>query len=291
MKESVRMSKVAIVTDSTACLPKELAKAHGIRIVPMSIIYKDRVYQDEVDITPSEVYRFLENGNSLPTTSAPSPGAYVEAFRELTQRAESILCITLSQTLSTVFQSAMQAKEMARETLPHTTIAVIDSHSAAGAQGLITLAAARAAAAGAGLEEVIGVTEKMTTQVYLLGVMDTLLYLARGGRIPKAAAWVGGMLKFKPIFTLSNGKPSLLTAARTRSRGVERMLEIMRQKTETKKLLQAIVMHTNIPAEAEKLKARIAASFDGAEIFVKDFSPVMGIHTGPGLLGIAFYAD
>jgi len=285
------MSKVAIVTDSTACLPKELAEEHGIRIVPMNIIYKDRVYQDEVDINPSEVYRLLENGNTLPTTSAPSPGAYIETYRELSQRAESILCITLADTLSAVFQSAMQAKEMARETLPHTTIAVIDSHSAAGAQGLITLAAARAAAAGQSLEEVIRVAEEMVDKVYLVGVMDTLFYLAKGGRIPKAAAWVGNVLKFKPVFTLSQGKPSPLTAVRTRSRGVERMLEIMRQKIGTKKLLQVIVMHTNVLAEAERLKERIASDFDGAEIYVKDFSPVMGVHTGPGLLGIAFYAD
>jgi len=285
------MSKVAIVTDSTACLPRDLAEKHGIRIVPMSIIYQDRTYQDEVDINPSEVYRILEKGNTLPTTSAPSPGAYIEAYRELSQVAESILCITLAQTLSTVFQSAMQAKEMVQETLPHTTIAVIDSHSAAGSQGLIALAAARAAAAGQSLEEVIMVAEQMADKVYLVGIMDSLFYLARGGRMPKTAARLGDVLKFKPIFTLSQGKPSLLTAVRTKSRGVERMLEIMRQKVGTMKLRQAIVMHANVLAEAERLKERIAADFDGAEVYVKDFSPVMGIHTGPGLLGIAFFVD
>jgi len=257
------MSKVAIVTDSTACLPRDLAEKHGIRIVPMSIIYQDRTYQDEVDINPSEVYRILEKGNTLPTTSAPSPGAYIEAYRELSQVAESILCITLAQTLSTVFQSAMQAKEMVQETLP----------------------------AGQSLEEVIRVAEQVADKVYLVGIMDSLFYLARGGRMPKAAARLGDVLKFKPIFTLSQGKPSLLTAVRTKSRGVERMLEIMRQKVGTMKLRQAIVMHANVLAEAERLKERIAADFDGAEVYVKDFSPVMGIHTGPGLLGIAFFVD
>lgn len=285
------MSKVAIVTDSTACLPKELAEEYGIRLVPMNIIYKDRVYQDEVDLNPSELYRILENDTSLPTTSGPPPGAYIEAFRELSQRAESILCISLTQTLSTAFQSAMQAKEMARETLPHTTIAVIDSHSAAGAQGLITLAAARAAAAGQGLEEVIMAAEQMMSKVYLVGMFDTLFYLAKGGRIPKAAARVGDALKLKPIFTLSDGKPSFLTAVRTTPRGVERMLEIMRQKMGTNTLRQAIVMHTNVLAAAERLKERVTADFDGAEIYIKDFAPVMGVHAGPGLLGIAFYAD
>jgi DegV family protein with EDD domain len=135
------------------------------------------------------------------------------------------------------------------------------------------------------------VAEQMVAKVYLVGMMDTLFYLAKGGRIPKAAARMGDALKFKPIFTLSLGKPSLLTAVRTKSRGVERMLEIMRQKIGTMKLRQAIVMHANVLAEAERLKERIAADFDGAEVYVKDFSPVMGIHTGPGLLGIAFCVD
>jgi len=285
------MNKVAVVTDSTACLPKDLAKQHNIIIVPMSIICDGKAYRDEVDITPTEVYRLLENGGVLPTTSAPPPGAYVDAFRELGSKAEGILCITLAQSLSTVFQSATQAKEIVRESLPDTQIVIMDSRNAVGAQGLIVLAAARAAASGATLEEVMQIAENTISKVSLMGLLDSLEYLARGGRIPRAAAWVGGMLKFKPIFTLSNGKPSLLTAARTRSHGVERMLTMMRHKVKGRELRQIIVMHANVLNEAEKLKERLCAEFSSTEVYIKDFSPVMGVHTGPGVLGIAFCAD
>ena len=291
VKVSSPMSKVAIVTDTTACLPRELVEEYGIKIVPMSLIFEDRVYRDEVDVTPSEVYQMLEQEEKIPSTSAPSPGSYLEAFRELSQRAESIVCLTMPSELTMAFQSATQAKEMAKEELPHTPVEVIDCRSAAGAHGLVTLAAARAAAAGQGLNEVINVTKDMMQRVHMIGVMDTLVYLAKGGRIPKIAAWAGTVLKIKPILTLSQGKPAPVTAVRTKSRGLERLLEIMRQRTRPNGLIHAIVLHANVLEEAESLKQRIAEEFNCAEIYVKDFTPVMGVHTGPGLVGIAFYVD
>ena len=291
IKVSCVMSKVAIVTDTTACLPRELVEEYGIKIVPMSLIFEDRVYQDEVDITPSEVYQMLEQEEKIPSTSAPSPGMYLEAFRELGQRAESIVCISMPTELTMALQSATQAREMAKEELPHVTIEVIDCRSAAGALGLVTLAAARAAAAGQSLDEVIKVTKDMMQRVHMIGLVDTLVYLAKGGRIPKVAAWAGDVLKVKPILTLSQGKPAPLTAVRTKSRGLERLLEIMQRRTGANSPIHVIVLHANVLEEAESLKQRISEEFNCVEIYVKDFTPVMGVHTGPGLLGIAFYAD
>ena len=285
------MAKVGIVTDTIACLPRELVAEYGIKIVPINIIFEDKVYRDEVDITPSEVYRLLKQTDRLPTTSAPSPSAYLEAYSELSQRAESILCLTLPPELTMVFQSAMLAKDMAKEELPDTTIEVIDCRTAAGAQGLIALAAARAAAAGKSLDEVLSVAQDMITRVHLIAMMDTLVYLAKGGRIPMAAAWAGSLLKVKPFLTVSQGKARMVTAVRTKQRGVERLLEIMRQRTGPNSPVHVIVMHADVLDEAEGLKQRITSEFDCAEIYVKDFTPVMGIHTGPGLLGLAFYAE
>ena len=285
------MSKVAIVTDTTACLPRELVEEYGIWVVPMSLIFEDQVYRDEVDIAPSEVYRLLEEEEKIPSTSAPPPGIYLEAFREISQRAESIVCITMPIELTMASQSAMQAKEMAKEELPDTNIEVIDCRSAAGALGLVSLAAARAAAAGQSLEEVIKVTKDMIPKVHMIGIVDTLVYLAKGGRIPKFAAWAGDVLKVKPILTLSQGRPAPLSAVRTKSRGLERLLEIMQHRTETNSPIHVIVLHANVLEEAEALKQRIISEFNCAEIYVKDFTPVMGVHTGPGLLGVAFYAD
>jgi len=285
------MAKVGIVTDTIACLPRELVEEYGIKIVPINIIFEDKVYKDEVDITPSEVYRLLKQTDRLPTTSAPSPTAFLEAYRELSQRAESIVCLTLPPELTMVLQSATLAKEMAKEELPDMPIEVVDCRTAAGAQGLIVLAAARAAAAGKSLDEVIKVVEDMIPRVYLIVMMDTLYYLAKGGRIPTAAAWAGSLLKVKPFVTVSQGKLRLVTAVRTKRRGVERLLEMMGQRTGANSPLHVIVMHADVLEEAEDLKQRVIAEFDCAEIYVKDFTPVMGIHTGPGLLGLAFYAE
>lgn len=284
------MSKVAIVTDTTACLPRELVEEYGIVIVPIPIIFEDRVYQDEVDITPSQVYRLLREGR-IPTTSAPSPGVYLEAFRELSQRAESILYISLPSELTMVYQSATQAKEMAKEELPHTPVEVLDCRTAAGAQGLVTVAAARAAAAGKSLDQVIESARDMIPRVHLLTVVDTLTYLGRSGRVPAVAAWAGSLLGIKPLLTISQGKARPITAVRTKQRGVERLLEIMRQRIGAKNSLHVIVMHADVLEEGESLKQRITSEFDCAEIYVKDFTPVMGIYTGPGLLGVAFYAE
>ena len=291
IKVSSPMSKVAIVTDTTACLPKELVEEYGIKMVPMSLIFEDRVYRDEVDITASEVYQMLEQEEKIPSTSAPSPGSYLEAFRELSQRAESIVCISMPTELTMAFQSATQAKEMAKDELPHTAVEVIDCRSAAGALGLVTLAAARAAAAGQSLDEVIKIIKDMMQRVHMIGLVDTLVYLARGGRIPKVAAWAGDVLKVKPILTLSQGKPAPLTAVRTKARGLERLLEIMQHRTGSNSPIHVIVLHANVLKEAESLKQRISQEFNCVEIYVKDFTPVMGVHTGPGLIGIAFYAD
>ena len=284
------MAKVGIITDTIACLPRELVEEYGIVLVPINIIFEDRAYQDDVDITPSEVYRLLKEGK-IPTTSAPSPGVYLEAFRELSQRAESIVCITIAAELTMVHQSATQAREMAKEELPHTPVEVIDSRTAAGSQGLITLAAARAAAAGQSLEEVIKVTRDMIPRAHLLAVIDTLTYLAKHGRVPAIAAWAGSRLQLKPLLTVSNGKARPITVVRTKRRGVERLLEIMRQRTGANSPIHVIVLHANVLEEAESLKQRISQEFNCVEIYVKDFTPVMGVHTGPGLIGAAFYAD
>lgn len=285
------MAKVGIVTDTIACLPRELVEEYGIKIVSINIIFEDKVYRDEVDITPSEVYRLLKQTDSLPTTSAPSPSAFLEAYRELSQSAENILCLSLPPELTMVLQSATLAKEMAKEELPDMPIEVVDCRTAAGAQGLIVLAAARAAAAGKGLDEVIQVVQDMIPRVHLIVMLDTLYYLAKGGRIPTAAAWAGSLLKVKPFVTVSQGKVRLVTAVRTKRRGVERLLEMMGQRTGANSPLHVIVLHADALDEAEDLKQRVASEFDCAEIYVKDFTPVMGIHTGPGLLGLAFYAD
>ncbi|MCX8125799.1 MAG: DegV family protein, partial [Dehalococcoidia bacterium] len=207
------MRRVAVVTDSTACLPAELVREYSITVVPVEFTYQGRVYRDGVDITPAEVYQLLARNGSLPTTSAPPPGAYLKAFEQLSHTVREVLVITVSSTFSHTYDSARTAAEMAKEEYPDLTIKVVDCKTAAGAQGLVVLKAARAAAAGKSLEEVAQVARESISAVRLVAFLDTMYYLARGGRVPQVVAWAGNVLKIKPIMQIKpgSGQASLLT--------------------------------------------------------------------------------
>ena len=281
------MGKVAVVTDSSACVPKEVVKQYGIHILPLILLFEDRSYRDGVDITSQEFYELLKKAKRLPTTSSPSPGEYLEVFRELAKQASGILCITLPPHLSMSFDSATQAREMARESIPHVHIEIFPSRSPALAQGFIAQAAAQAAASGKDLSQVAQAARDRMDKVNALAMLDTLYYLAKGGRIPKAAAWAGSLFKIKPILD-ATGDVRLLERCRTRKRAMQRLLYIMRQRSGGKPICVNL-MHANAPEEAERLKADILSQFDCVEFYVTDFTPVIGTHTGPGSIGLSFY--
>ncbi|GAG84050.1 unnamed protein product [marine sediment metagenome] len=191
--------KVAIVTDSIACLTKEIVAQYGIRIVPLNFYSEGKVYKDWVDITPAEAYElFLKDPESF-KTSAASPEDCLKAYREASKQTKNILCITISAKLSAVYNVTQGAKEQARIELPQTSIEVLDSQTATAAEGFIALAAARAAAEGKSLAEVIKAAEGMRDRVSLLALMDTVRYVYRTGRVPKVAALAGSMLA-QPVY-------------------------------------------------------------------------------------------
>jgi DegV family protein with EDD domain len=291
-RKATNMSKVAIVTDSTVCLPPHLVQRYGIEIVPMEVIHEGKVYRDGVDISPSEFYKLLAKANKLPTTSAPSSGTYFEVLKKVSSKAKDILVITLSAKFSHAFNSAKAAAEMGKDQLQNTVIEVLDCGTAAGAQGLIVLEAARAAAIDRNLSGVLESARDLMSKVHLIAFIDTLQYLAKGGRVPQVAAWASALLKIKPLFELLplSGGAIPLGKVRTRGRAIERLVKLLRERTD-RKPMHGIVLHTNALAEAENLEKRIASEFNCDEIYVRDFSPVMGVHIGPGLLGIAFYFD
>jgi DegV family protein with EDD domain len=193
------MRKVAVVADSTCCLPRETVDKYDISIVPLEIIYDGKSYRDGIDITPNEVYKIMRRKEDLPTTSTASAGDFLTAYRQLSQKAESVLCITLTSLQSKTFEAALAAKEIAKEELPETTVEVLDSRSVAAALGFIVREAARVAGQGAGLSDTIEAARKMIGKVNFLAMLDTLYYLARLGRIAGAAAWAGSLLDMKPI--------------------------------------------------------------------------------------------
>ncbi len=286
------MKKVSIITDSTSCLPKELAEENGICVVPLNIVYGGESYRDGVDISPSEVYRIMRKRQDLPTTSTPSAGGFLDTFRQLSEETEGILCITVTSEQSKIYETALLAKEMAREKLPGTTIEVLDSRAAASALGLIVLEAARAANRGSDLAQTLDVARSMIPRVTYLAMVDTLYYLARTGRIGKAAAWAGSILNIKPIVghDTSVGVTIPVARPRTRAKAVNLLLSLMGEKI-GESPVHVIVNHADELDDGRKLQAEIASRFHCVEIYLAEFAPSMGIHAGPGVLGAAFYTD
>jgi DegV family protein with EDD domain len=282
-------NKVAIVTDSIACLTRELVAQYKIEIIPINFYAGGRLYKDWVDIAPSEAYElFLQDPDSF-KSSAASPEDCLQAYHAASQRAGSIACITVSAKLSGMNNAATKAKEMAATELPGTTIEVVDSLTATPAEGMVALAAARAADAGEDLPEVIQAAEVIKKKVNAIVFLDTIKHVYRSGRIPKVASQLGSALNIKPILTVSR-IVHFAGMARNRKQGIERVLQMMREKVGNRPIHVAL-MHAYAPEEAESLKERVTEEFNCVEVWLGEFSPIMGYACGTGTVGVAFYPE
>ncbi len=281
------MNKVAIVTDSSSCLSAELGRQHGIEIVPYSMLFEGHVYHDGVD-DPSDFYSLLRRSAKPPATSAPSPGLFLEAFRRAGERAESVLCITLPAELSSTHKSSKQAIILAEEDLPGLTIVSEAAPAVASGQGLVALEAARAASSGQTLEQCAAMVSDLAPRVHFFAVLDTLEYLAKGGHVPRAVSWLGDLVGVKPVLTTHYGTVKRLTQARSKRRAVDTMLRMMGERNPERRGIRALVMHADAPGEADAFRDEIASRFRCELLLVTQFTPVMGAHSGPGVVGVAF---
>jgi len=281
----------AIVADSIACIPKEQVENYRIKIIPVNILFNGQVYRDFIDLSSAQAYEFLEKAPEFWKSSAASSEDYLEAYQELSQRAKSILVVTISSKLSMFYNSAQFAREVFGEESPQTDIEVIDSQTVAAAEGLIALAAARTAAENRPFDEIVALARKVKDRVKFIGLLETIRYVYRTGRMPKVASEIGSMFSIKPVLTGSNGSINFAAAARTKQSGVEKMLKIMKNHIGGSEPARVAVMHADALEEARKLKERIASGFNCVEIFVTDFSPIMGYATGRGTLALAYYKE
>ena len=286
------MRKVSIITDSTACIPDELVTKYDICVVPLIIIFEGKSYHDGIDMSPGEVYRIMRRRENLPTTSTPSAGDFLAAYRRLSEQAESILCITVTAQQSKIYDTALVAKEIAKEVIPNTAIEVIDSRAVGGALGFTVLEAARVASQGADLAQAAEAARSMIPRVNFIAMLDTLFYLARTGRTGRAAAWAGSLLQIKPIVghDTSVGETIPVARPRTRANAVSRLLEIMAERVGDSPV-HVIMHHADELEAAEKLKAEIASRFNCVELHLTEFTPGMGVHAGPGVLAISFHTE
>ncbi len=287
---NLQRPSVAIVTDSTACIPADLAAQYGIEIVPVHLIFGGRTFVDSLTVDTREFYELVAKSGDRPTTAAPSPGMFLEAIRRAAGRADAVLCITVSAQFSAMYDAARQAIEIAKAEAPGADIRLLDSRNAAMAQGFVVLEAARAAAAGASIDDVAAHAEAMTGRVTLLAMLDTLSYLARSGRVPRAAAWAAGMLQVKPIVRFSAAGIKLAARTRTRQRALERMVSILAEQTAGRPTHLA-VHHANAPSDADHLLASVRQRLDIVESYTTEFTQVMGVHTGPGLVALAWWCE
>ncbi len=285
------MGKIVIVVDSIACVPREEMERYGMKMVPVNIFFNGKVYRDQVDITPDEAYELLERAPDFWKSSSASPEEYLRVFQEVSGHAEGILVITLSSKLSMFYTSAMVAKDIIAEKMPDLKIEVVDSRTAAAAEGLVALAAARAAEEGKSLQEVVEVAERVKQRVRFIGLLETIRHVYRTGRIPKVASELGSVLAVRPLLVNADGGIHFAGLVRSRQSGIERMLKMMRDGLGTARRVHCAVMHAACAEEARKLKERIGREFDCVELFVTDFSPVMGYATGRGTLAVAFYGE
>ena len=282
---------VAVVVDSSSCLPPDLLRKWNITVVPHELIIGQRSFRDGVDIRPDEFYRLLSQSDDVSlSTAAPQPGHFLEGFLTAGERAPNVLCLTLSAEFSATYRSACAAVEMANGRLSNTRVEVIDSRAAAGGSGLIALAAARWATTGLGLEQIVERVKQLVPRVNLLAFLDTLRYLRRSGRVRKIDAWAGALLSIKPLTELRLGEARMLEKPRSRLKATHRMLDIMRHRVGLKPVV-VNVMEAGAAQDAQALSQRIDSDFNCQEIVNSQFTPVMGLHTGPGLLGVAFYTD
>jgi DegV family protein with EDD domain len=275
---------VAIVTDSTATLPNDLVEELDIHIVPVVLVFGSETYRDGVDITPDEVYRRLRSGESIPTSAAPSVGDFLRVFASAGREASGILSIHMSPKLSSTHTVATTASEL----LDDVPVRVVDCQTAAIGQGFVVLEAARAAAAGATLDEVQHRIEEVAPKISLLFTLDSLEYLRRGGRIGGATALAGTLLQIKPVLYLSEGRVEVFSKPRTKRKAIALILQRMEEQVGDRPI-RAAVLHADALREAEELHKSVAQRFNCAELLISEFTPVMGAHTGPGLLGVAFY--
>jgi len=281
------MTKIAILTDSTANLPVEWVEQYNVRVVPLKIHWGNETFLDGVDITPNEFYTRLSHSKSLPTTSQPSIQDFLQAFESLADRADGIVVPVISSGISGTMASAQAA---ARE-FSRVPVEIVDTRVTSAGLALVVLAAAQAAAQGKSLQEVRQTADEIIQRMHLFFAVDTLEYLHRGGRIGGASRYLGTVLNIKPILYFDlDGKLDALERARTKGKALQRLTALAEEKANGYPLHLGVI-HANAPQVAQEFREQITHHLHCKEVFTLELSPAIGVHVGPGTIGIAFYTE
>lgn len=276
---------VKIVTDSVSDISPAIADELGITVVPLNVVFGSNIYRDGIDITTEEFYRKLENSQVLPTTSTPPLQTFIEVYEKLAEETDEIMVITISRKLSATGESALKATDSVSKKC---RIEVVDSGWAMMAEGLLAIAAAKAASGGEDLDALIKLTKYNSKRMDMRLAFDTLEYLKRGGRIGKARALMGSMLGINPILGIKDGEVFPFGRERSRARAIENLHQFVLGYSNIEELS---VEDATTPDETEGLIEKISMKFPKERIYRSKLSPVIGTNTGPHVIGVAVLGD
>ena len=279
-----------VVTGSAAQVPPEIASQLGIVILPLVIIVEGKGYLDGIDLFPSDLYQKMRTQKIEVKTAAPNVGQYYACFKRIIDQQESdVLCISLSGKLSSDYTAAVDAAKMLSGEYPRNKVTVIDSLRAAAPQGLLAVEAAKRLRAGETIEDVVQYLMDARHRSGLIAALDSLDYLAQGGRIGKAAYLVGSVLQIVPILTINDeGIVAPSTIIRKKEKIIPGILSILAKETPGFTKLGLSVMHADAVEEAEVLRQSLKELYPMLDIPISEFTPVMGAHAGPGLIGLGY---
>ena len=288
------MNQVDIMTDTATSMPQEMAKEYGIEVIPVYVVMDGKSY-DETEIDMDELYARLKQRENIPTVSFPSTGEFLEAYKRISQRAESILYISAGSRFSGLCGAAIEAKELAQEKLPRTRIEIVDSQTLCCSELFIVLEAARAARQGKKLDEVIQIVNDMIPRMTELSARETLFYLDKGGRIFEAKSWAEAEseVTFRAILEADDSTGGVMkpvARAKTKTEIMQRMVDIAKERIGNKRL-HAAIAHANVPDQAEHLKQKLLSSFQCDELYITEVLAAAAVHNGEGLIDFGFYGS
>jgi DegV family protein with EDD domain len=280
------MSTVTVLTDSSAYLPQELISKYPIRVMPLTLIWDGKTYRDGVDIKAAEFYLRLSKSRTLPTTSQVAAGEIITRVNEILSAGQDVLILPISSGISSTYPTAAGIMK----DFPQERVALLDTRLVSMALGFQVLTAARLAASGASLAECKQAAMDAYDHIGVYFIVDTLKYLAAGGRINTAKRLMGTALSIKPILAILDGKIELVSSVRTRRKAMDAMLDLVEKGIARRSPVRISVFHAMAEELANELMATVKQRFSPIELILAEVSPVIGAHVGPGTIAIAYQA-
>ncbi|HLR72895.1 MAG TPA: DegV family protein [Pseudogracilibacillus sp.] len=278
---------IAVVSDSTGYIPDDLLKKYNIYTIPLSVVFGEESYREDIDITTEQFYKKIKETKDLPSTSQPSIGSFVQLFEQLSESYDAVISIHLSKRFSGTHDVAVSAGKM----VDNLEVFAFDTALSAMPQGLFAIAASELATEGKTAEEIITCLEEMKEKTYAYFMVEDLSHLERGGRLNKGQALIGSLLNIKPVLHIVDGLIIPFEKIRTRKKALNRIMSMLENDVEKKEVKRVVFIHANNLTMAEKMEKEFSEKHPEVETIISHFGPVIGTHLGEGSLGVSWQIE